>query len=125
MDETQRDVQAIPPPPSPAVPRLSLLQRLKTYNLKKLLLVCTAIGVGLGVGIVGVVVSIAWYLSRPIAATEWDRLDIPALSLKARLKTDWNGQGRVRYQFWVKPRSQDLISAFSSTVQSNRGSILF
>lgn len=108
---------------SVAVPRLSLWQRLKAYGLKKLLLVCSALGIGFGIGVVGAAVSVAWLESRPIAATEWKRLDIPSLSLKASLKTDYDDG--VRYQFKVTPRSQDLIPAFDNAVQSHRDTISF
>lgn len=117
MDESQ--IASV----SSAASSVPLWQRLKTYNLKKLLLVFVALGVGLGAGIVGIAVSVDWYQSRPIAATEWNRLDVPSLSLRASLKTDYDGL--VRYQFKVRPRTQDLIPAFSSAVLSHRDTISF
>jgi hypothetical protein len=103
--------------------RLSILQRLKGYGFKRSLLICGVISVGLGIGIVIAAVSVASYLSRPISVTEWQKLDVPARSLRASLKTDWDGL--VRYQFKIRPRTQDLIPAFSRAVQANRDTVSF
>jgi len=104
-------------------PRSSKWQRLKSFGLKKLFLVCIGIGAGLGIGIVAIVASVVWITSRPIPAREWPRLEVEGAGLRAKLKTDWNDS--VRYQLVVTPRSDDLKTAFDSTVRTHRDSISF
>jgi hypothetical protein len=93
------------------------------YSIKRLLLICVALGAGLGIAIVGTAVFVAWLTNRPIAPRDWQRLDIEAVGLKAKLKTDWADS--VRYQFVIAPRSEDLKAAFDSTVRSHTDSESF
>ncbi len=103
--------------------RLTLWQRLKNLDIKKLILICLGIGTGLGIGIVATVACIMWLSSRQIPARDWSELDIASIGLKAKLKTDWNDS--VRYQLVVTPRSDDLKAPFDHAVQSHRDSISF
>jgi hypothetical protein len=123
MEEPHGQVQAVSAPSAPSAvrSRLSIWQRLRAYSFKKLVLICAMVAVGLGIGIVIAIASVAWYLAPPLPVTEWQKLDITALSLRATLKTDWDGS--VRYQFKVTPHTQDLIPAFDSAVQANRDTI--
>lgn len=106
-----------------ARPHVSIWQKLRHLSLKKLFLAFVGTGVGLGVVLVATFSTIAWFTSRPIPARDWPRLEIEGAGLKAKLRTDWNDA--VRYQLVVTPRSDDLKTAFDSTVRSNRDSISF
>lgn len=108
---------------SPAPPRHSIWQRIRTFGFKRLFLVCVGVGVGMVVGLAGIAYSIVWLTSRPIAAREWPRLEVEGAGLRANLKTDWNDS--ARYQLKVTPRSDDLKVAFDKTVRSHRDSISF
>jgi hypothetical protein len=120
---TREDQPISSPSVSPAAPRLTIWRRLKTYSAKRLLFVCISLGLGLGIGIVGTAVFVTWLMDRPIAPRDWPRLDIEAVGLKAKLKTDW--EGSVRYQFVVAPRSEDLKAAFDSAARSDSHSVSF
>jgi hypothetical protein len=108
---------------SPKQVHTSLWQRLKGYSLKKLFLLCLGVGAGLGVAIVATVASVVWITSRPIPARDWPQPEIEGAGLKAKLKTDWNDS--VRYQLVVRPRSDDLKTAFENVVRTHRDSISF
>ncbi len=107
----------------PKQPHASIWQRLRSFSLKKLFLVCLGIGAGLGFGIVATVASISWVTSRPMPAREWPPLEGESAGLTAKLKTDWNDS--VRYQLVVTPRSSDLKNAFDNAVRTHRDSISF
>jgi hypothetical protein len=108
-------------------PRLSIGQRLRDFGFKKLFLIC--VGIGVSVGVIATIASVVWLTSRPIpapepiAARDWPSLEVGGAGLRAKLKTDWNDS--VRYQLVVKPRSDDLKSAFDDAIRSDRDPISF
>jgi hypothetical protein len=103
--------------------RLSIWQKLKSSDLKRLFLVCIGVGAGMGIFALTAAVSINWVTSRPIPVREWPRLEMKGVGLKAKLKTDWNDT--VRYQLLVTPLSDDLKGAFDTTVRADRSTISF
>jgi len=122
--EKRSEVQSVLAPVTSNVQsRLSIWQRLKSFGLKKLFLICVGIGAGLGIGVVAAIASVVWLTSRPIPARDWPRLEVEGAGLKAKLKTDWNDS--LRYQLVVTPRSDDLKVAFDDAVRSRRDSISF
>src|SRR5260370_40333248 len=107
--ETTGEVQTVAPAsPAPQRP-VSIWQRLKTFSLKKLFLVCLGVGAGLAVGLIATVATVVWFTSRPVPIREWPRLELEGVGLRAKLKTDWSDS--VRYQFVVTPRSDELKTA--------------
>jgi len=122
MPKQQLDVLNHSARPSASERLLAFWRNLKFMGWKRLVLLCISLGAGIGLCIVGCAMAITWYLNRPIPAKQWPVIEIPAVGIKARLKTDWKDS--ARYQLRVVPFSAELAEPFDSSVRSN-GSIGF
>ena len=118
MPEQQLDVLNHSARPSASERLLAFWRNLKFIGWKRLVLLCFSLGTGIALCILGCAMVMTWYLNRPIAAREWPVIEIPAVGIKARLKTDWKDS--ARYQLRVTPLSAELAEPFDSSVRSNR-----
>jgi hypothetical protein len=83
---------------------------------KRLALASLSFGIGLAAS--GALIShgIRWNHYRARSVTNWTELEIPQLSAKALLRTQWR-DANLKYQFRLLPSSSKTVQEFNSAFQ--------
>jgi len=72
-------------------PHVQFWRKLTQVGLKRLALISLSVGAGLGLCVVSLTAVISWYQNQPVPARQWPPIDVPAIGIKARLTSDWDG----------------------------------
>jgi hypothetical protein len=106
------------PKPQPAIDRKS--QSIKEpsgwhWPMRTVVIALFALGLGIGLSIVGVHALLNWYSHRAVPTKTWPAITL-SVGITAKLKTDWRDV--TRYQFVVSPSNSELSKAFETAIHS-------